>query len=34
MTSTKMINSNQSWKDKTKPNVGDWKVKGGLAQML
>ncbi|MBA31027.1 MAG: pyridoxal 5'-phosphate synthase lyase subunit PdxS [Chloroflexi bacterium] len=29
-----MINSNQSWKDKTKPNVGDWKVKGGLAQML
>ena len=33
MTSTKMI-SNQSWKDKTKPNVGDWKVKGGLAQML
>ena len=26
--------SNQSWKDKTKPNVGDWKVKGGLAQML
>ncbi|MBL01911.1 MAG: pyridoxal 5'-phosphate synthase lyase subunit PdxS [Chloroflexi bacterium] len=34
MTSTKMTNSNQSWKDKTKPNVGDWKVKGGLAQML
>ncbi|MBR92153.1 MAG: pyridoxal 5'-phosphate synthase lyase subunit PdxS [Dehalococcoidia bacterium] len=34
MTSTKLINSNQSWKDKTKPNVGDWKVKGGLAQML
>jgi len=34
MTSTKMNNSNQSWKDKTKPNVGDWKVKGGLAQML
>jgi len=34
MTSTKMINSNQSWKDKIKPNVGDWKVKGGLAQML
>ena len=34
MISTKMINSNQSWKDKTKPNVGDWKVKGGLAQML
>ncbi len=34
MTSTKMVNSNQSWKDQTKPNVGDWKVKGGLAQML
>ncbi|MFL2665230.1 MAG: pyridoxal 5'-phosphate synthase lyase subunit PdxS [Dehalococcoidia bacterium] len=29
-----MVNSNQSWKDQTKPNVGDWKVKGGLAQML
>ena len=34
MTSTKMINSNQSWKDKTKPNIGDWKVKGVFAQML
>ncbi len=24
----------QRWKEMSKPEVGDWRVKGGLAQML
>ena len=32
--STLKDRKSQTWKDHSKPEVGDWRVKGGLAQML
>ena len=31
---TNGTSSAQRWKEMSKPEVGDWRVKGGLAQML
>ena len=33
-TSTNGATGAQRWKEMSKPEVGDWRVKGGLAQML